>query len=385
VSGDWEGIRFEDAEYAARHARLCEAASAADLDAVVLSDDRVTWYLTGFGDVGPIGSAARPRVLVVPVKGDPAFFVHRSTTRCVQEMSAVRDVRGYRPLGCAPVDEVAAFLAEGGCEQVGLELGGQLRPMITPGDVLDLAGRVRGFADCSPVVWALRMVKSQEEAARIRAACAATDRAYARAFARLRPGMTEREAARLLKGTLAEEGADAGWVWVASGRWEFDRIDGVVRNRRFEPGDLVFVDMGACVGGYWADFSRACVLGPATAGQVALQELIVEATSAGVDALVTGRTTAEAARAVEAAMTARELEFSSRAERYGHGLGMAVTEPPDVWMTDETEIVPGMVLTMEPGTWTEAGMFHCEQVVLVTTTGNEVLSRADSRLTEVLA
>jgi Xaa-Pro aminopeptidase len=379
----WPGLRFPDEEYAERNRRFRSALAAAELDAVVLSDDRVTWWLTGFGDVAPIGSAARPRILVLPAGSEPAFFVHRSTLRCVVEMSAVPDVRGHAALGAAPVAELSDFLAERDCRRVGFELAGELRPAMAAGDIAALAERVEEARDGSPVVWSVRMVKSKAEVERIRAACQVTTRAYARGLPSLRPGMTERRAAAILKSALADEGADAGWCWVASGRGEFDRIDGVVRERALEAGDLVFVDMGANVGGYWADFSRACVLGRATPSMRRLQELVAEVTDHGVRAVVPGTTAGEVARAVGDAMAERGLEFSSRAGRYGHGLGLSVTEPPNIWVDDGTVIETGMVLTIEPGTWTEEGMFHCEQDVLVTDAGPEVLSLAPVELTEV--
>jgi Xaa-Pro aminopeptidase len=379
----WPGLRFEDDEYVARLARLRRAMALHGLDAVVLSDDRLTWYLSGFGDVGPIGSPARPRVLVVTSMGEPAFFVHRSTRRCVEEMSAVADVRTYRALGAAPIADIAALLAERGCRRVGAELGGRLRLGMPAEDLDALRTGVPELVDAAAAVWDVRMVKSEAEVARIREACAITDRAYARALPQVRFGMTEVEAARLLRGALAEEGADAAWIWIASGKGQYGRIDGVVRQRVIEPGDLVFADMGACVGGYWADFSRSCVVGGATSRQRRLQELIREVTDLGVQALVPGRTAAGAAAVVDEAMAENGLAFSSQAERYGHGLGLLVTELPDVWRTDPTPIRPGMVLTMEPGTWTEEGMFHCEEVVVVTEEGNERLSTFDWRIVDV--
>ena len=382
MTGYWDWVRFPDEEYAARLARLQAALVREELDAVVLSDDRLTWYLTGFGDLGPTGSAARPRVLAVPRAGEPAFFVHRSTELCVREMSAVADVRTYRPLGRAPVEDVVVFLRGRDCSRVGVELGGQLRLGLPAGDLGGFHAAGFDLADASRAVWAVRMVKSKAEIVRVREACAMTDRAYAAALPRLRAGMTEREAAALLKRALADEGADSSWAWVVSGRGQYDRIDGIVRDRAIEPGDLVFVDMGACVGGYWADFSRSAVIGRAAAGQIRMQELVAEATRIGTEALAPGRTTADVARLVDEAMDERSLVFTSRAERYGHGLGMAVTERPDVWPTDETPIVPGMVLTMEPGMWTDEGMFHCEQNVAVTEDGNELLSLSPLELVE---
>ena len=383
MTGYWDWVRFPDDEYAQRLERVQAAMALDGLDAVVLSDDRLTWYLTGFGDVGPTGSAARPRVLAVPRVGEPAFFVHRSTELCVREMSAVADVRTYRPLERAPVEDVVAFLRVRECGRVGVELGGQLRLGMPAGGLGSLHAAGVELADASRAVWTVRMVKSVAEIARVREACAMTDRAYAALLPRLRAGMTEREVAGLLRRGLAEEGADSGWAWVVSGRGQYDRIDGVVRDRAVEPGDLVFVDMGACAGGYWADFSRAAVIGRPTPGQLRMQELVAEATRIGAQALVPGRTTADVARLVDEAMAERGLVFTSRAERFGHGMGMAVTERPDVWPTDETPIVPGMVLTMEPGMWTDEGMFHCEQNVAVTASGNELLSHAPLGLTEV--
>ena len=81
-------------------------------------------------------------------------------------------------------------------------------------------------------------------------------------------------------------------------------------------------------------------------------------------------------------MAERELVFSSEAGRYGHGLGMVVTEYPDIAPEATVVIEAGMVLTMEPGMWTDEGMFHCEHNVLVTPDGNEILSRSPLELVE---
>jgi Xaa-Pro aminopeptidase len=356
--------------------------AAFGLDALVLSDDRHTWYTTGFGDVGPIGSAARPRILVLPAAGPPAFFVHHSTRVAVSEMSAVPDVRSYRGLGTAPVEEIAGLLRERGARRVGAELGGGMRVGTTVDDLEALRASVSDLVDASPAVWSVRAIKSPDEAERVRTACAITTAAYAAVFPALRAGMTERDVAARLRQAMAERGAHSSWVWVVSGPGEFDRVDGVTRVRALERGDLVFVDMGACVGGYWADFSRAAVIGRANEHQRHMQELIAEVTMIGTAALVPGRTTGDAARLVDAAMAERELVFSSEAGRYGHGLGMVVTEYPDVAGDSAVAIEPGMVLTMEPGTWTAEGMFHCEHNVLVTPDGNEILSDSPLELTE---
>jgi Xaa-Pro dipeptidase len=378
----WPGVRFSDAEYRTRVARVQEELVNARVDAAVIADERTTWYLTGFGDTAPIGSRARPRALVLPAQGEPTFFVHESTGVTVREMVWFDDVRGYEPVGGAPVALIAERLGELGVSRLALELGGQLRSELTAAEISQLADTAGAASviDVAPAVWAVRAIKSEAEIERLRAACELTTRAYAQAFDRMRPGMTEREIQRLVRAAILDEGADDAWAIAVLGVGDYVRVDGVPRARPAEPGDLVFVDCGANVGGYWADFSRAGVLGGASADQRRLQDVILEATRAGVDAVRVGATLGDVAQASLRVMDEHGLEFSSRAGRIGHGLGMLVTEPPDVAEHVETTIEPGMVLTIEPGVIRDCGIFHAEENVVATERGPEILSHAPTAL-----
>lgn len=68
------------------------------------------------------------------------------------------------------------------------------------------------------------------------------------------------------------------------------------------------------------------------------------------------------------------------ASRFGHGLGLGLTEPPSVHPADHTRLVPGMVLAIEPGlVYPVAGrpgprlMVHEENIV-VTPDGARLLT-----------
>ena len=56
----------------------------------------------------------------------------------------------------------------------------------------------------------------------------------------------------------------------------------------------------------------------------------------------------------------------SEAGRYGHGLGMQLTEGLSLIPADHTVLEPGMVLTLEPGIETRGGMglVHEENIVI---------------------
>jgi Xaa-Pro dipeptidase len=62
--------------------------------------------------------------------------------------------------------------------------------------------------------------------------------------------------------------------------------------------------------------------------------------------------------------------------RLGHGLGMELTEWPSNTPEDQTELVPGVVLTLEPGMEFAPGkqMVHEENIV-ITEDGARLLSR----------
>jgi Xaa-Pro aminopeptidase len=184
--------------------------------------------------------------------------------------------------------------------------------------------------------------------------------------------MTEREVGGTFATALTAEGAHGTWHDVLTG--DYGRPNGTARTRRLQPAEMVWVDMGAAWGGYWSDFSRAGVLGGPTPEQAEMQRKVVEATMVGVEAIRPGTTLRQVAEAIDAAMAARSLVSNRRPARHGHGLGLAVTEPPHLAPFDETAIVPGMVLTVEPGMWTEDGMYHCEENVVVRPDGVDLLS-----------
>jgi Xaa-Pro aminopeptidase len=65
----------------------------------------------------------------------------------------------------------------------------------------------------------------------------------------------------------------------------------------------------------------------------------------------------------------------SETGRYGHGLGMNLTEWPSLIPTDHTPLVSGMVLTLEPGIEVFPGtMLVAEENIVIREDGAEWLS-----------
>ncbi|MEJ8277723.1 M24 family metallopeptidase [Pseudonocardia spirodelae] len=203
------------------------------------------------------------------------------------------------------------------------------------------------------LVGALRAVKDDGEVAAVAAACALADTALRGLLGDggLRPGRTEAEVARDLDDRMRRLGADgpAFDTILAAGAHSavpHHRPTGAELRR----GDLVKIDFGAALAGYHSDTTRTFCLGPAADWQRELHALVDAAAAAGRAALVDG---AEVT-AVDAA--ARDVvEGAGHGPRFphglGHGVGLAVHEPPWLARTGDGRIAAGNVVTVEPGVY----------------------------------
>src|SRR5205085_6676683 len=111
--------------------------------------------------------------------------------------------------------------------------------------------------------------------------------AFAAAFSEARGGSTEREAAAVMESAGIAGGAASGawvqlgWIGITSGPGSYSRFVAGPRDRRLEPGDMLWADLGFTADGYWSDFCRAGVVGGPSALQMDRQKRIAEATAVG--------------------------------------------------------------------------------------------------------
>jgi Xaa-Pro aminopeptidase len=327
---------------------------------------------------------ARPFYLVVPERGAPVLLVHEARQREARAFSWVEEVRSYRRLSLAPVPELARILEELGLRgrRVGAELGFEQRLGVPFAEFERLRADLAPtrFVDAAPLLWRLRFVKSPADIDAHRRACRITAEAYRRIFAAVRPGDSELDIKRKMTARMIELGGDSPWAAITSGPGNYDLALGTGTERRIEPGDMVWLDAGCGVSGFWSDYSRAAVVGPPSTEQLDAHHLACEITREGVEMVAPGMPVAEIAAHCNTRVAGLGLPLTSNvsglAGRIGHGIGLDVTEPPHVSEQDPTVLEPGMIISIEPGFATAFGIFHVEQNVLVTEDGRESLSVA---------
>jgi Xaa-Pro aminopeptidase len=233
------------------------------------------------------------------------------------------------------------------------------------------------FIPTSNLVEQLMYVKDPTELSALRAAMRITDAVFEEIIGIIRPGMREKDVAAEItyRHRLLGADADAFEPIVASGeRGSLPHAragERILRN-----GDLVTMDFGCTVKGYHSDLTRTVALGRTTKRAREIYSVVHEAQAAALDAARGG-------------MAARDLDAVARkvitdagygeafSHSLGHGLGMNIHERPRVSALSKDTLLPGTVVTVEPGIYLPGwGGVRIEDDILLTAKGCTVLTAA---------
>jgi Xaa-Pro aminopeptidase len=173
---------------------------------------------------------------------------------------------------------------------------------------------------------------------------------------------------------------DARNAWDSHLRLQTDRV--------VNDGDLVWLDAGCIVNGYWSDYMRMFCMGRAADKWKAAYRFIYEAVHACIRETKPGAPVSNAIAAFEKLLRASpyaEVADRLKTARVAHGIGLDLIEPPSMSFVDQTILQPGMILTIEPSIYLpDIGFFMIEEDVLVTENGHRILSDpAPAELPEV--
>jgi methionyl aminopeptidase len=170
-------------------------------------------------------------------------------------------------------------------------------------------------------------------------------------------------------------------------------------HRRIKEGDIVGLDLGCIVDGYYADCAFTVPIGDIPPRVQALLDVTRESLEHAIQEIRPGRRLSDVSHAVQRHVEAHG--FSVVRAFVGHGIGRRLHEDPQIPNFGEPgrgpQLRPGMVLAVEPmvtmGSWevrilddgwtavTQDGSLaaHFEHTIAVTEQGPEVLTRRPGR------
>ena len=238
----------------------------------------------------------------------------------------------------------------------------------------------------SGLVMRQRMVKDADELKLIRQAVKLGAKVYEDAAKLIRPGVTEMEVAGRLEFAARQAGADG---------MSFDTIVAAGKRGALPHGKasmqaipkrgFVVVDSGVILRGYCSDMTRTVHVG--RIGRVERQwyEAVLEAQLVGISAVRAGVMAGEVDEAARGVLRKAKLD-QYFTHSTGHGVGLEIHEPPRLGVKQEERLVPGMVITIEPGIYVPGrGGIRIEDMVVVTEKGCEVLTPVTKELVEIEA
>ena len=360
---------FETSEFEARVAGAQAMMADASLDALLLTTEPEIRYYTGFL-TRFWESPTRPWFFVLPAAGAPIAVIP-SIGAHLMGQSWVQDIRtwaapDYRDDGIGLLSETLREVC-GPDGRIGLAdaMESHVRMPLASLRNLETLLDGRALVGDAEITRRLRLVKSEAEIAKIRQAIDIGTRAFARVPEIAQTGTPLSQVFREFQALCLQEGAD--WVPYlagAAGPGGYGDVISPATDAPLTAGDVLMLDTGLVWDGYFCDFDRNFALGPAAPEIASAHARLVEATAAAFEIARPGAVIADLFHAMQ--KIADPDDAAGEAGRLGHGLGMQLTEWPSIIAADRTELVPGMVLTLEPSVALPGGklMVHEENIVI---------------------
>jgi Xaa-Pro aminopeptidase len=265
----------------------------------------------------------------------------------------------------------------GGAKNIGLEASALLH-----GDALALKDTMsdRTWQRAEDLVMSQRLIKDAAELDLLREAARITDGAYTHALKHIRLGMTEKDLAAVINDYLRTHSEGCSFNTIV-GFGETASAPHYEPNpkRKLEKGHIILMDFGSIHEGYMGDMTRMAVAGPADDRQKQMYAWVLEAQEAVLSKLAPGITGHEADKAARDVFEKHGV-IDKFLHGTGHGIGLAVHEPPKLKPSLENKLVPGTVFSVEPGLY-EAGWggIRIEDLVIMTDKGPENITQSPKK------
>jgi len=381
---------FENAEFEARTAKAQSKLASQDLAGLLLMTEPDIRYFTGFQTLF-WQSPTRPWFLFVPQTGKPIAIIPE-IGQALMKQSWIEDIRCWS--APSPDDDgisllcdlLSPFEAKG--QKIGLLKGHETSLRMPLQDFETLCARLPNLeiVDATEIVRSLRVIKSPAEIEKLRHICSIGSATFAEVPTFIEIGMPLEEVFRQFRITALKNGADdVPYLVGAAGQGGYADVISPPSKRPLQNGDILMLDTGAIWDGYYCDFDRNFAIGSADDESKRAYYILWQATEAGLEAAKPGNSCADLFHAM-AKITKKIDPSGGDIGRFGHGLGMQLTEQPSHAAFDHRIIETGMVLTLEPSlSYGRGHMMVHEENILVTETGAELLTtRAPNTLPVLL-
>lgn len=374
---------FSNEEFEIRLERAQDLLYENKLDALLISNPSNLRYFSGI-DTHFWESPTRPWFLVVPLSGRAIAVIPEIGEKLFQK-SFVKDIYTWSSpnINGDDISSLKSVLESlpSRFGAIGAELGKEMTIRMPILDFSLLQDNSKfDIVDGTSLIWKLRTVKTINEIKKIERVTHIVSDVFEILPKLISINDSERDVARKFKREILKRGADSiPYLPVVSGKGGVSQIIGNPTSKLISSGDFLYIDTGTTFDGYFCDFDRNFTIGKASEVVKRINEIVWHATEEGIKSLVPGVKTKDVWKKINKKI--EDFGFLVQGEgRYGHGLGLQLTEPPSISSFDETIIQENMVLTIEPSIEYEPGkiIVH-EENVLISKEGPILLTKRASK------
>ncbi|MEM6914440.1 MAG: Xaa-Pro peptidase family protein, partial [Pseudomonadota bacterium] len=310
-------LAFAEDVYAGRLKTVQKTLEGQSLSGALIFDPENMFWLTGYQTIGYFTFQA----MFIPVSGKPVIVsrvVNRDMALALPTISDAVAVFDTEDHITVLLDFLAGALPRG---QIGIETTSRY---LNIEDYTKLAS-VLGprLATFSGFIEPRRMIKTDAELNRMRAAARAVEAGVANALKTIQPGRTDNDlAAALYEGSIAAGSEYIGHPPMVVTGPRSELCFALWKRNTIEVGDAVLLEGGACVDRYHAIMSRSAIVGKATAQHKETADALIEILETAIETIRPGVTSGEVDAACRAKVEKRGLGqyFKSRTA-YGIGIG----------------------------------------------------------------
>ena len=361
MSAGTHDVSFKDRQH-----RLDEALQEIDLQGVVLNAGPSLTYLTGLH----FHLSERPVVAMFTPGKPPVIVLPELEAGKLADLSYPVEQFTYneKPETWAEIFNKAMRAAELPGKKVGIE---PRRLRVLELNFLDSRELAINYVPGDACLEQIRIRKDEVEIEAMQAATNIAQDALLSTIPLIKPGITERELAAELTIQLLRHGSDSQLPFspiIASGP-NSANPHAFPGDRRLQEGDMLIIDWGANVVGYFSDLTRTFSLGEAEDEMMTIAQIVNQANKAAREKASPGiaaHTVDQAARQV-----IEEAGYGQYfIHRTGHGLGLESHEAPYIRDGNPRSLEPGMTFTIEPGIYLPGrGGVRIEDDVVITDQG----------------
>tara|TARA_B100000475_G_scaffold197164_2_gene175750 strand:+ start:702 stop:1832 length:1131 start_codon:yes stop_codon:yes gene_type:complete len=335
---------FLEAEFYQRTEKTQKLMYERGLDAILLCTEAEVRYYTGFRSLF-WQSPTRPWFVIIPKSGKPIAVIPE-IGRDLMERTWVDEIITW-PSPRREDDGVSLLVKVlKGSNKIGLLKGEEASLRMPLNDFETLNSKINGsFIDCSDLVKEVRLVKSELEINIIRQVCSIASCAFDRAHQLFHIGQPLDQAFRDFKIALLEAGAEeVPYLVGGAGQDGYSDVISPPSNQLLKNGDILMLDTGSSLKGYFCDFDRNWAIGKASNLAKTAYSKLYNATEVALKKIRPGMTCAQVFSLINSSLG----EGDSDIGRMGHGLGIQLTEYPSLMLNDKTVLRENMVMTIEP-------------------------------------